>query len=187
MFILSDGKRTFDRHGLIARSGKEDEGWVKVRMTHPFVTRKPPKSTGRETFGYDMASSLIKSAQRRNLSVPDMIASFTGMTARTIHRSFRFAPQPVEEVILGGGGRHNVALVNMLRELLAPAKLMTHEDVGLDSDHKEALVFALLAHETWHNRPSTLPELTGGEHPVVLGQITSGANYEALIKATWCT
>lgn len=186
MFILSDGKRTFDRHGLVARSGKEDDGWVKMRMTHPFVTRKPPKSTGRETFGMELAQSLITSAHRRNLSTPDIIASLTGMTARTIHRAFRYAPQPVEEVILGGGGRHNVALVNMLRELLAPAKIMTHEAVGLDSDNKEALVFALLAHETWHNRPGTLPVLTGGDHPVVLGQITPGANYEALIRATWC-
>ena len=46
-------------------------------------------------------------------------------------------------------------------------------------------LFALLAHETWHNRPGSLPALSGAGHPAVLGQITPGANYEALARATW--
>ena len=187
MYILSDGKRSFDRHGLMARAGKVDEAWVKLRLSHPYILRKPPKSTGRETFGFDMAQKLVSNGQRRGMSIQDIIASLTAFTAWSIARNYeRFAPQPVEEVILGGGGRHNPALVGMLREKLEPAKILTHEDVGMHSDFKEALVFALLAHETWHNRPGTLPALTGASHPVVLGQITPGANYEALIRATWC-
>ena len=187
MYILSDGKRSFDRHGLVARSGKVDKQWVKLRMSHPFIIQKPPKSTGRETFGVDMAQKLVDSARRRKMSVADIMASLTAYTAQTIAYAYkRFAPQPVAEVILGGGGRRNPAIVAMLREELAPAKILTHEDVGMDSDNKEAMVFALLAHETWHNRPGVLPELTGVSHPVVLGQVTPGANYEALIRRTWC-
>jgi anhydro-N-acetylmuramic acid kinase len=187
MYILSDGKRSFDRHGLMARAGKVDEGWVKLRLSHPYLLRKPPKSTGRETFGFDMAQKLVNNGQRRGMSLPDIIASLTALTVLSIERAYhKFAPQPVGEVILGGGGRHNPALVKMLRERLDPIPILTHEDIGMDSDFKEALVFALLAHETWHNRPGTLPDLTGASHPVVLGQITPGMNYEALIKQTWC-
>jgi anhydro-N-acetylmuramic acid kinase len=65
--------------------------------------------------------------------------------------------------------------------------VLTHEDIGLDSDNKEALVFALLAYETWHARPGGYPSLTGAEHPVILGQITPGSNYAELIHRTWCT
>ena len=48
------------------------------------------------------------------------------------------------------------------------------------------LVFAVLAYETWHNRPGSLPVQTGVGHPVVLGQITPGNNYADLIRKTWC-
>ena len=74
----------------------------------------------------------------------------------------------------------------MLHQRLAPTAVLTHEDIGLDSDNKEALVFALLAYETWHARPGNHPALTGADHPVILGQITPGANYADLIRRTWC-
>lgn len=187
VLILSEGKRTYDRHGLLARAGKVNDQWVKMRMAHPFLIRKPPKSTGREEFGYDMAASLIRSATTRKMGTQDIIASLTSFTVQTIAKAYnRFAPHPIEEVILGGGGRHNPAIVAGLREALAPAKILTHDDIGIDSDRKEALVFAVLAHETWHNRTGNLPSLTGAAHPVVMGQITPGANYEALIRQTWC-
>ena len=157
-----------------------------MRLAHPYFNRRPPKSTGRETFGMSMVTSLVTSAQRRGMSAPDILASLTALTARSIARAYeRHAPQPVQEVILGGGGRHNPAITGMLRELLAPVPVLSHEDIGFPSDHKEALVFALLAHETWHNRPGALPALSGAKHSSVLGQITPGANYEALARSTW--
>lgn len=184
--LLSDGRRHYDRHGLLARAGAVEEDWLKMRLAHPYFNRRPPKSTGRETFGLSMVKSLVTSAQRRGMSTPDIIASLSALTARSIARAHeRHAPQPVQEVILGGGGRHNPAIVSELRELLAPARLLTHEDLGYPGDHKEALGFALLAHETWHNRPGSLPAFTGASQPVVLGQITPGANYEGLARRTW--
>ena len=186
VYLLSDGRRNYDRHGLLARAGTVEEAWLKMRLAHPYFNRRPPKSTGRETFGMSMATSLVTSAQRRGMSAPDILASLTALTARSIARAYeRYAPQPVQEVILGGGGRHNPAITGMLRELLAPVPVLSHEDIGFPSDHKEALVFALLAHETWHNRPGALPALSGAKHASVLGQITPGANYEALARSTW--
>ena len=74
----------------------------------------------------------------------------------------------------------------MLRNQVQPIPVLTHEAVGLSSDFKEALVFAVLAYETWHNRTSTLPAQTGASHVTVLGQITPGSNYADLIRKTWC-
>ena len=98
----------------------------------------------------------------------------------------RYAPAPIREVVIGGGGRHNSTLMRLLREMLRPATVLTHEDLGMDSDHKEAIVFALLAHETWHARPGTRPALTGGRKASILGDITPGLNYAACIQQTWC-
>jgi anhydro-N-acetylmuramic acid kinase len=89
------------------------------------------------------------------------------------------------EIIIGGGGGKNKTLMTMMASLLSPARLVRHEDIGLDSDFKEALVFAALAHETWYARPSTRSELTGASHPTVLGQITPGDNFLRLIQSTW--
>ncbi|MBZ0302874.1 MAG: anhydro-N-acetylmuramic acid kinase, partial [Anaerolineae bacterium] len=89
MSILSDGKRSYDRHGLVARAGKVDMQWVKIRLSHPFITRKPPKSTGRETFGYDMAQKLVNSARQRGMSVQDTMASLTALTVQSIEISYR--------------------------------------------------------------------------------------------------
>ncbi len=183
---LTDGKSTFDRDAQWAKQGIIDEDWLNTLLAHPYYKMKPPKTTGRELFSKAMASELILEGQKRGNDPATMLATITTLTSQTIVDAYaQFAPAPPEEVILGGGGRHNQLMLDMLQGLLAPAKVMSHEDIGMDSDNKEAMVFAVLAYETWHGRTSTLPALTGGTHPVILGQITPGTNYPALIHSTW--
>ena len=82
----------------------------------------------------------------------------------------------------GGSDRFD----EMLRALLAPAVVLTQEDIGQNSDYKEALLCAVIGHETWHARQGAHPSVTGARKPVILGQITPGANYVDLIRQTWC-
>ena len=187
MTLLTGGAYTYDADGRMARSGSVQEDWLDTLLKHPYYERRPPKTTGRELFSKTMAQQLIVEGQRRGYGVADIVATLTALTAASIADAYeRFQPARVGEVILGGGGAHNVAMIDLLRGLVAPAAVLTHEDVGLDSDFKEGLVFALLAHETIHNRPGNLPTLTGAGKPVVLGQITPGENYAALMRKTLC-
>ncbi len=180
---LTDGRLNYDRDGEMAGQGRVNEEWLDELLAHPYYARDYPKTTGRETFGTAAALELVALAQSRGLTAAEIVATLTALTATNIADAYkRFAPAEVDEVILGGGGRQNPVMVGMLRQLLAPATVMTHEDIGMDSDFKEALVFAILAYETWHNRPSTLPALTGARHPSILGQITPGANYADLMQ-----
>ncbi len=186
MMLLTHDQQAYDRDAGLARGGRIDEDWLQNLLTHPYYQIKPPKTTGRELFSRAMAAQLIQEGQTRGNDASSILATITTLTTQTIVDAYaHFAPARVEEVILGGGGRHNPVMVDMLGELLNPARVLTHEDIGMDSDNKEALVFAVLAYETWHARPSTLPALTGAAHPVVLGQIAPGANYTALLQQTW--
>lgn len=185
--ILTDGREAFDRDAAMAERGRVDEDWLQTLLNHPYYERRPPKTTGRELFGMSMARTLIDEARVRGLDDYSIMATLTALTAASIADSYRhFAPAPIEEVILGGGGGRNPFLVKMLSGLLPGSRVLHHEDIGLDSDNKEALVFALLAHETWHARPGNIPALTGAAQPVVLGQITPGRNYADLLRRAWC-
>ena len=75
-------------------------------------------------------------------------------------------------MIVSGGGVHNPALMRMLRAELADMDVIDSADLGLDPDAKEAIAFAILAHEAWNQRPNNLPSATGAVHAAVLGKIS---------------
>ncbi len=183
---FTGGTQTYDKDGSLAKQGRIDEEWLHDLLQHPYYQRDYPKTTGREMFGTDAAQKLIAEAEERGLHQTEIIATLTALTATNIADAYqRFAPATIAEVIIGGGGRHNPVMINMLKELVPSAKILAHEDIGIDSDFKEALVFAILAYETIHNRVGTLPSLTGASHATVLGQVTPGDNYSQLMKHIW--
>ncbi len=175
----------YDADGQLAGSGQVHHKWLTQLLAHDYYQQPPPRTTGRETFGTDYARHLVQQGKLLRLSDADIVATITALTAHSIADAYRqYAPSMPESIILGGGGSHNQTLIHMLGELL-PIPVLRHEDIGLDSDFKEALVFAVLAYETWHNRVGCLPSQTGATHATVLGQITPSTNYADLLKRTW--
>jgi len=77
-------------------------------------------------------------------------------------------------MILSGGGARNATLVGMLTECLAPLgiQLRFSDDLGLPSEAKEAVAFAVMAYETWHRRSSNVPSATGAKRTAILGKIS---------------
>ena len=51
-------------------------------------------------------------------------------------------------------------------------EVMTNEQLGLDSNAKEAVAFAVLANEAMYGQPNNAPGATGAAHPVVMGKIS---------------
>ena len=78
---------------------------------------------------------------------------------------------PVDDLIVSGGGLHNRFLMQRLTAAFPRAKLLRAEDFGIPADAKEAVLFAVLAHETFHRRAGNVPSATGARRATVLGKI----------------
>ncbi len=120
--LATDGRARYDAGGRLAARGAVDEGLLAELMAHPFLRRRPPKSTGREEFGRAFTDAVHARARSAGLAPLDVLATATAFTAQSIALAYRrHLPAPVDEVILCGGGARNDTLVAMLSEALRPA------------------------------------------------------------------
>jgi len=160
----------YDADGTMAGQGEIQFGLLDRLMLHPFLKRIPPKSTGREEFGEKFLERILRTSRR--VSDIDLLSTLTEFTALSIHDAMRrFVPSAIDEVIVSGGGIHNSTLMRSLGIKLSPVRLRTSNSIGIPSEAKEAMLMALLANETIHERPSNIPRVTGATRPVVLGKI----------------
>jgi anhydro-N-acetylmuramic acid kinase len=169
--LISKGSKKFDRNGKIAARGTVNKGMLKNLLRHPFFSRRPPKSTGREMFGKDYCDILYYEAMKKGLSHEDIVATATAFTAVSIARSYRLLPAMPDELILCGGGAHNRTLIKMLRQELGNVKILLSEEVGISCDAKEAISFAILAYATIKGIANNVPSATGADQPLILGKI----------------
>jgi anhydro-N-acetylmuramic acid kinase len=164
----------FDRDGRQAARGRVLEAVVEEFLGAPFFRRRPPKTAGREEFGREFAKKFLQRCGRADKS--DIIATATAFTTRSITDAVRrFLPRgKFQEMIVAGGGAKNPMLMAMLADGLKAMgmKLRTSDEFGLPAAAKEAAAFALLAHETWHRRPSNVPSATGAKRAAILGKIS---------------
>ncbi|PGM77141.1 anhydro-N-acetylmuramic acid kinase [Bacillus cereus] len=166
---------SYDQNGNIAKQGVVVEEVLTYCMNHPFLKMNPPKSTGREQFGEEFVSELLKRFEKH--SKENILTTVTRFTASSIvyhYKEFILPYYEIDEVILGGGGSYNDTLVEMIRHGLKEEKcaLFLQEDIGYSSESKEAIAFAILANETYHRNPSNVPSATGAKNSVILGNIT---------------
>ena len=178
----TNGELTFDHDGALAAQGRVDAELLTALLQEPYLHRSPPKTTGRELFGAQFGARVWEQALARKLRPADIIATLTAFTAASIAQAYRdFLPTLPDEVIVSGGGTRNPTLMAMLRDQLPGIRVIPSDDVGLGVEAKEAVAFAVLAYETWHGRPGNLPAATGARNPVILGNITPGANQKSQI------
>ena len=170
--------RSMDRSGGTAAKGVVLPKVLAELLRHAYFAIAPPKSCGREQFGVEYTQHLQSLCAHANSY--DVLATAAELTAVTLRDAVqRFClPHLVAgrrtELIAAGGGTRNRYLLGRLAALLTPLgiELRTADDLGLPSQAKEAVAFALLAWLSFHNLPGNVPSATGATHPVVLGKVT---------------
>ncbi|MGH9627846.1 MAG: anhydro-N-acetylmuramic acid kinase, partial [Bryobacteraceae bacterium] len=156
--IYTRGKQRFDSGGRIAAQGKLDERLLDTLLRKPYYRQAPPKTAGREQYGSEFVSAM----RATGLPAQDLIATATALTAAAVSVGIRrFVRHRVDELIVSGGGSHNRQMLGYLKAFLPEVAIRSSKEFGIDPDAKEAIAFAVLAHETWNKRPSNLPSATG--------------------------
>lgn len=174
--ILSGGALRMDLGGRHAARGTPLEGPLEEWLADPFFEADPPKSTGREAFGHERAREWLE--RHRDERPADLLATLTELTARSVARGLEAAPEPVEEVLLCGGGAENPELVRRIRTAVERASggsvpaLVPLEEAGWAGEAREAAAFALLARQHLLGIDVDVSWATGSAGPRRLGKAT---------------
>lgn len=162
----------YDIDGRVARAGVVNAVLLQRLLADPYFALPPPKSTGKEHFhGAYVARALMQLDS--TVAATDLVATLTELTARSIAREVR--AQGVDTLVVSGGGWRNPALMDALRAALDDVRVIGSDEIGVPTDDKEAMAFALIGWLSWHGLPGALPAGTGANGGRVLGALTPGA------------
>ncbi len=114
----------------------------------------------------------IKSENDRlaHQQIADLMATLTRFSAETIAEAIRnvfvekqFSDATIRgfKIYMSGGGMHNPLLVNWLKELLPEIEFKKTNDLGINGDAKEAVLFAILANECIAGNPTNFGTRAG--------------------------
>ncbi|MCF0094936.1 anhydro-N-acetylmuramic acid kinase [Micromonospora sp. MH99] len=167
---FSGGAEEYDRDGRGAAAGQVNPTLLRRLLDEPYYRQPGPKSTGKELFHLPYLLAALADAPTPEPN--DVLATLTRLTAVTVADACR--AHGVTRLVVSGGGAHNPTLMGLLVDELPDVDLTSSDEVGVASDAKEALAFALLGYLTVHGLPGALPSGTGARHASVLGSITPG-------------
>ena len=162
-FVKSLGLGDMDHNGEMALRGTVDEERLAKLLTHRYLSAAYPKSLDRFDFLSTMADGL---------GADDGAATLTAFTCGAVGKALDLLPQRPEKLVVCGGGRHNPAIMAMLKTR-AGVEAVPAEIVGWRGDAIEAECFAFLAVRVLRGLPISFPTTTGAPHPLTGGELAA--------------
>jgi anhydro-N-acetylmuramic acid kinase len=172
--LLTGGAVDCDLNGQMAGRGEPDERELKRLLRHPYLRRKPPKSTGWEAFGESFTRGVLGRMISRGLSHSTIMKTLTEFTCESIALALRRHVTPlmsVDEIIVTGGGSRNPVIIEGLARKFPDSDVMTGEALGIPSLTKEACAFAYLGYLCMKRIPANIVSQSHGLPPAILGAI----------------
>lgn len=160
-WVRGQAGKPFDEGGQLAAMGKANKALLNAWLKHRYFRKKPPKSLDRNAFP---ANRLAK------LKLADGAATLTAFTVEAIAKARAHLPEAPKKWIVTGGGRHNPALMQALKDRLE-TDVVPMEAEKLNGDALEAEAFAYLAVRSVRKLPLSLPETTGVSAPCPGGRL----------------
>lgn len=155
----------YDVDGAMALRGRVLEPVVHRMLGEGFFARPPPRSTdGPQMLA--LFDAALQACGAADAEASDLLATACAAAARAI-----LPHVPGDAELFGsGGGMSNACLRRELQR--GRAAIRSTVDLGVPSQAKEAVAFALLGAMTLDGLPGNVPSATGAARGVVLGSIT---------------
>jgi anhydro-N-acetylmuramic acid kinase len=164
-WIAAHQRQDFDDGGRWAATGRVDETLLADLLDEPYLRQPAPKSTGRELFNMNWLNQKLGLCERRPNDVQATLQQYTAVTLTDAVKRY----SPGAAVYVCGGGAHNAGLLASLAGLMAPNRVATTSELGLDPDFVEAIAFAWFAKRTLEGLTSSAGSVTGARGARILG------------------
>ena len=155
----------YDKNGDIASSGNINKDIINQFYEHEFYNVQQKHSFDRNEFDF----SFVK-----GLEFEDAVATLTYFTALIISQNIKKNFDNEIEIILCGGGRRNLALVNHIKKLLK-YKIKLIDEFSVDGDFIESQAFAFLAIRSFLGLPISFPSTTNCDRPCTGGVVVNNS------------
>lgn len=166
--------KTYDADAAIARAGQVNQALLSALKAHDFFVQGFPKTTGPELFNLDYLARAQTASQTQQLSHEDVMATLNRFSADMIVDALNRCAGALGEYHLygSGGGVHNPLLMDNIRSQLPQVSVHSTNDLGINPDAKEAVLFALLANECVAGGKAQFGNAREGIPSVTMGKIS---------------
>ena len=138
----------FDENAANALQGKINKNLLSSLKEKSFFTMPFPKTTGPELFNLAYLTEAQEKSNTNNLSANDIMATLNKFSADMIVAAIQQTTTNKNiSVYCSGGGMHNPLLMQNIKEQLPEINFKTTQELGINPDAKEAILFAVLANE----------------------------------------
>ena len=168
----TSGKTTYDKDGQLAAAGVVNQKLLSEFLKHPYYEIKAPKSTGKEIFHLPYLLEILGPTQ--NWVIEDVLATLLEVTVETVAQEVE--KYALSSLYVAGGGAANKQLMKRMQERLSNCTIRSISELGISTQSKEAIAFALIGFLSMHGLPGQIPSCTGASGGRVLGSLTPGAN-----------
>ena len=169
---FTSGKTTYDKDGQLAAAGVVNQKLLSEFLKHPYYEIKAPKSTGKEIFHLPYLLEILGPTQ--NWVIEDVLATLLEVTVETVAQEVE--KYALSSLYVAGGGAANKQLMKRMQERLSNCTILSISELGISTQSKEAIAFALIGFLSMHGLPGQIPSCTGASGGRVLGSLTPSAN-----------
>ncbi|WP_413679002.1 anhydro-N-acetylmuramic acid kinase [Prochlorococcus sp. MIT 0916] len=161
----------FDENGSLAAIGIPKLNVIEKWLREPFFHLEPPRSTGREQFGFQDLQKRKK--ELGALSKEDLLSTLTTFTASIISQDldnlFKLKKIRLIEILVAGGGTKNLFLMRQLQKQCCGVHIHNINEIGIPSQFREALAFATLSWWNFLGKQVHPRYITGANKSILYG------------------
>jgi anhydro-N-acetylmuramic acid kinase len=160
----------FDADGRWAARGRVLPALLASCLAEPFLSRPPPKSTGRDLFTPDWLAPRLAASDATTADPADVMATLAEFTATAAVQALQGQPCGTAGLVVCGGGAFNGHLMRRLAAL-SGLPVVSSAAEGVPPDQVEAMAFAWLARACVRRQSGNVPAVTGAAGLRVLGAL----------------